>query len=189
MVTAGDAEHPGPPQVSRSAHLAFQAIFETELRFVWRTLRYLGVHPGDLEDVTQEVFMTVLRLLDSQEPVRSLRAWLSTLCYHAASNYRRHARISREVLEEQPECMDDAPDAESTVVAREKLAMVTAVLDRMEPDRKIVLIMHDIDGCAMPEVAEALEIPLATAYSRLRLARRDFLAATTRLHAQGGGHV
>ncbi|HEX2671205.1 MAG TPA: sigma-70 region 4 domain-containing protein [Polyangiaceae bacterium] len=34
--------------------------------------------------------------------------------------------------------------------------------------------MHEIDGCPIPEVADALGIPLNTAYSRLRLARQDF---------------
>jgi len=37
-----------------------------------------------------------------------------------------------------------------------------------------------MDGIPMPEVAEALGVPLNTAYSRLRLARRDFQAAARR---------
>lgn len=43
-----------------------------------------------------------------------------------------------------------------------------------------------IDACAVPDVARALEIPLNTAYSRLRLAREDFAAAVRRLELRGG---
>ena len=39
----------------------------------------------------------------------------------------------------------------------------------------------------MPVIAEALAIPLNTAYSRLRLARRDFADAVTRLQKRRGG--
>ncbi len=38
----------------------------------------------------------------------------------------------------------------------------------------------------MPEIAQALEIPLNTAYSRLRLARREYELAVKRLRAQRG---
>jgi RNA polymerase sigma-70 factor (ECF subfamily) len=36
----------------------------------------------------------------------------------------------------------------------------------------------------MPEIAESLGLPLNTAYSRLRLARRDFNAAAARLQGE-----
>ena len=41
-------------------------------------------------------------------------------------------------------------------------------------------------GHSVPEIAETLEIPLNTAYSRLRLARQEYEAAVRRLRAQRG---
>ena len=58
------------------------------------------------------------------------------------------------------------------------------VLDGLELDRRAVLVMHDIEGHPVPEVAAALTIPIATAYSRLRLAREDVAAAIKRLRAR-----
>ena len=47
-------------------------------------------------------------------------------------------------------------------------------------------LLHEIEGHAMPEIAEVLSIPLNTAYSRLRLARQDYERAMRRLRAQRG---
>jgi RNA polymerase sigma-70 factor (ECF subfamily) len=41
--------------------------------------------------------------------------------------------------------------------------------------------MHDLEGQTVPEIAAALGVPVATAYSRLRLAREDVAAALKRL--------
>ena len=59
-------------------------------------------------------------------------------------------------------------------------------LDDLELDRRAVLILHDIDGHSVPEIARALSIPLNTAYSRLRLAREQFKAAVKRIRLRRG---
>ena len=41
--------------------------------------------------------------------------------------------------------------------------------------------MHELDGLPIPEVAEAMKIPVATAYSRLRIGRAELTAAVLRL--------
>jgi RNA polymerase sigma-70 factor (ECF subfamily) len=65
---------------------------------------------------------------------------------------------------------------EESVALREQLELVARGLEQLELDQRAVFVMHDIDGHAMPVIARELGIPLNTAYSRLRLARRDFNA-------------
>jgi len=48
-----------------------------------------------------------------------------------------------------------------------------------------VLVMHDLDQVPVPEVAATLSIPVFTAYSRLRKARRELKAAIIRVEASG----
>jgi RNA polymerase sigma-70 factor (ECF subfamily) len=60
---------------------------------------------------------------------------------------------------------------------------VHGALQVLPLEQRAVMVMHDLDGCTAPEVAEALEVPLNTVYSRLRLARDKFVAA---LRAQPG---
>jgi len=186
------AELPSTSAVSAAPaamlELAFRALFDAEFRYVWNTLRYLGVRPSDVQDVGQEVFLTVYRKLSEGEVPRSPRAWLSALAYHAASNYRQLARHRREAPDEEAnELPDPGKNAEAHLASHQEAARVTQVLDALDLERRTVLISHDMDGLPMPEIASALGIPLNTAYSRLRLARRDFMAAAQRAGMKRGG--
>ena len=56
-----------------------------------------------------------------------------------------------------------------------------AALERIPLPRRAVLVMHDLDDVAMNGVAKVLSIPLFTAYSRLRKARKELESAMRRL--------
>src|SRR5262245_49705869 len=82
--------HDGSEVVSgRHPVLTVRQIFDEHARYVWRTLRHLGVADADLEDVCQEVFVTVHRKLPEFEGRSKLRTWLYGICLRVASDYRR----------------------------------------------------------------------------------------------------
>lgn len=64
---------------------------------------------------------------------------------------------------------------------REERAIVALALDRVDWDRRAVLVLHDVYGYTIPEVAQNCEIPLNTGYSRLRLGRAELAQALKRL--------
>jgi RNA polymerase sigma-70 factor (ECF subfamily) len=70
------------------------------------------------------------------------------------------------------------------VLDTEALGVAHRALEAMEIDRRAVFLMHEVDGFSIPEVAEALAVPLNTAYSRLRLARDEFRERVRRLRSQ-----
>ena len=177
---------PSPRPVSPPAP-AFRALFDGECAYVWHTLRRLGVHERDLEDVTHDVFVTVHRKLDDYEPARPLRPWLFGIAYRVASDYRRLARHRREVVSAMGdgfEPADERPAADERYATEQSRALVMEALGALEIDRRAVFVMHELDGHAMPEIARVLSIPLNTAYSRLRLAREQFAVVVRRLSAQ-----
>ena len=51
-------------------------IFDEHARYIWRTLRHLGIPEADAPDLCQEVFVIVHRRLSSFEGRSSLRTWL-----------------------------------------------------------------------------------------------------------------
>ncbi len=53
----------------------------------------------------------------------------------------------------------------------------------MELEQRAAFILFEVEGMSGPEVAEALAVPLGTAYSRLRLAREAFQASLKRARA------
>lgn len=163
----------------------FRRVFETQVDYVCHSLGRLGVHPGDIEDVAQELFLAVHRKLSSYDPSRPLRPWLFGFAFRSASDYRRRTRFSREISSDE-DAPSDAPLPDIVLETSERCALLEAALARIDLDRRAVIVLHDLDEQAMPEVAEALAIPLNTAYSRLRLGRAELRSQLGRLLASKG---
>jgi RNA polymerase sigma-70 factor (ECF subfamily) len=161
-------------------------LYKQEFGYAWRTLRRLGVRENDLPDLAHDLFIVVFRNLSDYDSSRPVRPWLFGIAFRVVSDYRRSARFVRETIGDGPEVVDRAPPLDDQIAARQAREAVMRVLDALDLDRRAVLVMHDIDGHPVPEIAAALAIPVATAYSRLRLAREDLGAAIKRLRAKEG---
>ncbi len=162
------------------------ALYEQHFDYVWRSLRRLGVAPRDQEDLAHEVFLSYFRTRAGFDRSRPFRPWLFGIAFRVASDFRRLARNRLEIPEDPgtSDSVDQTPDAEAQVVARERRQLVLAGLGALSLDQRAVLVMHDIDGHSMPEIALALDAPLNTLYSRLRLGRAEFAKAVRRLVAE-----
>ncbi len=163
----------------------FRALFESELTYVWNTLRRLGVPRRDLEDLTHDVFLGVHRRLADYDATRPLRPWLFGFAFRVASDYRRRARHRVERLEGNVEASDPRRGADEQMVEHQERALVTAALAAIDIDRAAVVVLHDIDGLSVPEIVDVLGVPLNTLYSRLRIGRKEFADAVRRLRRGG----
>lgn len=165
------------PMQAGAKSLSFEEVYSETFGYVFHALRRLGVQARDLEDVVHDVFVAAHRHFSSYDSTRPIKPWLFGFAYRTASDYRQLAR-HRQVP--QPEGFDvvdvgNLPDEQlAQKQAQERFAKA---LDALDLDRRAVFVMHDINGHSMPEVADALGVPLNTGYSRLRLARRDLEAA------------
>ena len=161
------------------AHLAehalvpsFSEIFQEHSRYLWRALLGLGVRPGDVDDACQEVFLIVHRRLPEFDG-RALRSWLYAICLRIASEYRRSARVRKEVpAEELPEAQSPPKQIES-VFTRELGERLLLALERLDEQKRAAFVLYEIQELPLREVADALGCPLQTAYSRLQAAREQ----------------
>jgi RNA polymerase sigma-70 factor (ECF subfamily) len=165
---------------------AFRASYDAHFSYVVHSLRRLGVHERDLDDVTHDVFLVLLRRPDAYDPSRSLRAWLFGIAYRKASSYRRLARHGEELVGEDLDLPDASPSPDALLADVQARRLVIEALDAIDLDRRAVFVMHDLDELAMRDIAATLEIPVNTAYSRLRVARTEFAAAVARLRKKSG---
>jgi RNA polymerase sigma-70 factor (ECF subfamily) len=172
---------------NRLAPAEFSAVYRAEFPFVVNSLRRLGIHKDDLEDLTHEVFMTALRRRDSYDSQRPIRAWLFGIAFRLAADFKRLVRHSRELpLERTGEAAAGGVAPDEAAASNQERQLVLHALARIELSRRGVFIMHDIEGIAAPEIAQALDIPVGTAYSRLRQARIEFADAVRALRPAGG---
>jgi RNA polymerase sigma-70 factor, ECF subfamily len=162
--------------------LSFDELYDEHFDFVWRSLRRLGVAPSDLQDVAQEVFMVVHRRLPYFEGRSKLTTWLFSICLHAARDRRRRAHVVHELVDGSVDerLVDHHADPCSLLERRDDLELFEAALASMDLEQRAVFTLFELEGVRGPELAETLEVPLGTAYSRLRLAREAFRRAVAR---------
>ena len=162
-------------------------VFDEYARFVWRTVRHLGVREADIEDVCQEVFLTVHRRLGDFEGRSSLRTWLYGICLRTASDYRRRAHVRREFAVEDPMPRAQAADQDEEVQRRQARQRLAFILDQLDDDKRAVFVLYEIEEMSMKEVAKIVDCPLQTAYSRLHAARGRVLLLIDQLATSDGG--
>jgi RNA polymerase sigma-70 factor (ECF subfamily) len=163
--------------------LTSRQVFDEHARYVFRVLKYFGVRDADVQDVCQEVFITVHRKLDEFEGRSSLRTWLYRICQHAASDHRRRAYVRREIATDVAASEDaDSSRVEDGGARSEARSTLEFLLERLDEQKRLVFVLYEIEGLTMREVCEVAECPLQTAYSRLHAARKvltDALANET----------
>jgi RNA polymerase sigma-70 factor (ECF subfamily) len=150
----------------------FEAVYDRELDYVWKTLGRLGVPPADLADAAHDVFVVVYRRRDEIDPDRPVRPWLFGIARRIAAQRRRKRR---EVLADAPEPLTEG------VVPHDERDLLWRALATLDTERVEVVVLHDLEGYTGAEIAKVLELSVNTVHSRLRLARADLLAAVRRL--------
>jgi RNA polymerase sigma-70 factor, ECF subfamily len=131
------------------------------------------------EDLTQEVFLRVYQGL----PGFSLRSRFTTWLFQVTKN-----RVLDELraLERRPRAvvaLDDIPPLEVVDAPFERAEAIDAVwraVEALSVDLKMALLLRDIVGLSYTEIADALEVTLATVKWRIYKAREDVQAALAR---------
>jgi RNA polymerase sigma-70 factor (ECF subfamily) len=188
---------PAPPQSGIEARelapadraRAFRALYDQHAAFVWRNLRRLGVSDADVEDKVQEVFVVAHRRFGEYvEHGHGPRAWLFQIALRVASDARRHRR--RHPVDPDGGVAEERQSVEPTqtaaVARRQALDLLDRALATIDMGRRAVLVLHEIEQMTAPEIAQTLEVPLNTVYSRLRVARLELAQELERLRDAEG---
>jgi RNA polymerase sigma-70 factor (ECF subfamily) len=147
------------------------AIIRAHTPTLGRALRYLGVPASEIDDVLQEVFLVVHRRLGELDDPEGLGSWLRAVAVNVVRNRRRTARRRPLVYGEVPEMIDLEQSPEESLEQRRARADLLAALDELDDEQRMVLVMFEIEGASMREIAALAECSLATAYNRLGEAR------------------
>jgi RNA polymerase sigma-70 factor (ECF subfamily) len=165
--------------------MELRALFEAHYPSIWRLLRRLGVRPAQIDDAAQEVFWVAARRLTDIEPGRE-HSFLYGVALRVASNEVRRQSAAMPVasLDEIPSLSDQRPSAEEQLVEWQARALLDDALNRLPLDLRAVLVLHEIEGLEVRQIAEIEAIPVGTASSRLRRAREEFSAIAKRIRAR-----
>ena len=163
-------------------HSGLVAVFEESRD---RLLRYFRAHgAGDAaEDCLQELWIRVVGST-SAGPIASPVAYL----FRAATNViidRRRSELQARRRDLEWSAMadraldrhaaDPAPDAETSLLARQQLAIVEKTLGTLPPRALQIFRRHRIDGLTQREVATEMGVSASTIENDLRLAYRALI--------------
>jgi RNA polymerase sigma-70 factor (ECF subfamily) len=165
----------------------FHEVYEQFFDFVWSSARHLGVDPGAMDDVVQEIFIVIYSRLHTLQRPEALRSWIYGVVRRTVSDHRRSKR-SRDVsgAAAQSALESSQPTPAELAEKTADLELLGYLLGQLDEPKREIFMLVELEEMTVPEVAELLEIPLNTAYSRLRAARQAFEAALARHEARGG---
>jgi RNA polymerase sigma-70 factor, ECF subfamily len=149
------------------------AVVRENHAFIWRLVRRLGVAEGNVDDVTQKVFLVAARRIDDIT-LGSERAFLFGTAVRVASDERSIAAHQEPQEGTADETVDPAPSAEDLLDRKRARQVLDDVLTAMPMDLRTAFVLFELEQMTKTEVAELLDVPVGTAVSRLRRAREEF---------------
>lgn len=159
-------------------------LFRQYAPFVASFLLRMGMSRADLDDVMQEVFLVAHRLGGYTPGPAKPTTYLASIAVRAATTHRRKHKV-RSFVRPNDELVSGAPgelqSPEGAFEAQRKMRLLQAALERLDDDKRAVFVMAEINGETVVSIAAGLGIPVDTAYSRLRAARKMFQAAVSEL--------
>ena len=181
-------------QVGSGIGLTFEELFERYSSMVSSlAFRILGDQQEAL-DVSQEVFLTIFRKMDSFRGESSLKTWIYRIAVHRATNrfrwwnrLRRRGTISLEehlARNSEREFSGDPNSGiqspEEALLQEEERAGIERLLLQLPVQQRIAVVMRDIEGLSYEEIAEAMQINVGTVKSRIARGRE-----TLKRHLKG----
>ena len=137
------------------------------------------------EDLTQEVWLRMVRGAERFEGRANLTTWMYTiarnLCIDESRRmaHRRHASLDAPPVTRDGSPYDGArvdlvaghtPDSEQIVVARDAASRVAVAVEALRPEQREVLLLRHLEAMPFAQIAALTGVPLNTVKSRMRYA-------------------
>jgi RNA polymerase sigma-70 factor, ECF subfamily len=171
--------------------LTKEEIFRKYAPRVYHLARRMLGNDKDAEDVTQDVFVKVLRNLPTFRGESAFSTWLYRIAVNTALTYRRKRAIRKtySLVEPFQEFTDNgeyrypvrrwAPSPEQLALDREAHQLIENAMARLPETYRDVYLLADVEGLANTDIADLLGLSVVAVKSRLHRARllmRNFLA-------------
>lgn len=158
---------------------AFRGLYQRHRTDVTRLVYRMLAGSSDVDDVVQEVFFQVHRSLKDFRGQAKFTTWLHRVAVNVVLMHRRSARSRPAFTEEAPPDLtpdDDvlAPDEDAD--RRGRIRAFARLLDKLADKKRIVFVLHDLEGVSPQEISNIVDAPVLTVRTRLFYARRELEA-------------
>ncbi|MDH5516722.1 MAG: sigma-70 family RNA polymerase sigma factor [Gammaproteobacteria bacterium] len=162
-------------------HDAFEALLRPHVDHLYRVAYRLTRQPDAAEDLLQDVMLHFYPKYTELRKVENLKPWLTRSLYNLfIDNIRKDKRnpVSAAVDESVLSVVADHShhperEAEQELMQRR----LNIALDQLNDDQRDVVMLHDMEGYTLTELAEVMATPVGTLKSRLHRARNNIRKA------------
>ena len=150
----------------------FEALLVESSTLAFRVAFSVLRHRQDAEDVAQEAFAKAYRRFSQLRDRDRFRAWLVRMTWRLALDHQRGSR--RRLARESALDEHAAPEADAaqTVLERERAERLWTAIDALPEKLRVAIVLANMQGHDVAEVASLLDVPEGTVKSRLFLARQ-----------------
>lgn len=160
----------------KDSHARFEALVSPHMNNLYKLAYRLTGQRDNAEDLVQDLLLKIYPRLDEMQGIDKLAAWLSRVLYHLfIDQYRRqqgspinHMNDENVIYDTHASNMPGPSDVANTEITRE---LINTALVKLDEDRRILIMLHDVEGYNLQEINEMTGIPLGTIKSRLSRAR------------------
>lgn len=153
--------------------LAWRTLFDRHYPKVERLVRALGIADAEAEDLAQEILLIVYKNLAKFRGESRLGTWIARLAAREAIRSAKRRRLRRSFLEIfAREKTAPAPTDFAENEASRRLYL-QQLLGRLSPDRRFALVLFEIEGLGVAEIAELAGCKENTVWTRIHRARVD----------------
>ena len=163
MAPAADSSEP-------SAADRLAQLFDRHHARLYRLARRMVRTSDQARDVVQDTFLRAARAPRSiPAGAPQQEAWLVRILINICRDGWRKEAVRRRLAVTVPAAPESA-DTESALIAR---STIWRALDALPPRRRAVLVLYEIDGAAIPDIAGLLGISSVTVRWHLSVGRRE----------------
>ena len=158
--------------------MAFRAFVVRYERMVFALLSRMLGHGPEVEDLAQEAFVRAYRAFPDFDPTGPAKpsTWLLTIATRLALDARKKKRVERAEVEE-AESAASGSTPELTLERRQLGEALSEAAARLPDDQRAALVLAELHGLSLAEIAGALEVPENTVKTRLFRAREKMREA------------
>jgi RNA polymerase sigma-70 factor (ECF subfamily) len=176
VAPGGVASEDGKALLARAAardEAAVRRLYREHVARVHRHVaRILGQGDGDVEDVVQQVFLAALDGAAQFDGRSSLGTWLLGIATRRALDHTR-SRWRRSRWQRVGELVGLGRPAGRPDHAHAARSEAEEALAQLEPNVRLVFVLHEVEGYTLAEIREQTGTPISTLHARLASARKQ----------------
>ncbi len=171
-------------KVAQGDRSAFKMLFDSHSNHVYSVcLRMLG-NPGDAEEISQDVFLTLWQKASSVRGEAKLSTWLHRVAVNKSINYRKRGGVFSRIkqimsidtedvslAEQLPAPESERPDMK--LESREAGEQLAELMAELPGRQREIYLLHKLEGLSYKEIAEEMDLSLSSVESLIHRAKQN----------------